>query len=89
MYIQRLSCLDLTVIIFDVVFKTGTLQAADELLIRLTWHNVVTANPSTQLTPSTVGISRLYTPCLFVVLLTENVICSVVLGEFALNLHCI
>jgi hypothetical protein len=77
----------LTEITFDVVFKTGMLQAEDEVPIKLAWHNDVTDKPSTQSTPSTVGISSLYTPCLSVVLFTENVICSVVLGEFALNLH--
>lgn len=71
-----------------MVFKLGTLQAEEELPIKVAWHIVVTAKPSTQFTPSTVGISSLYTPCLSVVLLTENAICSFVLGEFALNLHC-
>lgn len=74
-------------ITFDVTFAAGTLQAEDELPIKLAWHNDVTAKPSTQSTPSTVGISSLYTPCLSVVLLTENKICSVVFGECALNLH--
>lgn len=89
LYMQRLSCLDLTDITFDVIFKPGTLQAEDGLPIKLAWHNDVNARPSTQFTPSTVGISSVYTPCLSVVLLTENVICSMVLGELTLNLHCI
>lgn len=74
-------------ITFDVTFEAGTLQAEDELPIKLAWHSDVTAKPSTQSTPSTVGISSLYTPCLSVVLLTENKICSVVFGDCALNLH--
>ncbi|KAJ6371523.1 hypothetical protein OIU77_001935 [Salix suchowensis] len=38
-------------------------------------------------TPSTEGISSLYIPSLFVVLFTENDICSLVLGQLALNLQ--
>lgn len=70
-----------------MVFEPGTLQVEDELPNKVTWQNDVAAKPSTQLTPLIFAISTLYTPCLSVVLLTENVVCSVIWGEFVLNLH--
>ena len=83
-----MSCLDLTDISLVVLFMKGTLQLEDELPIKLAWHSDTTAEPSTQLTPSTDGISNLYTPRWSVVLFTEKLICSLVFGEVALNLHC-
>lgn len=69
------------------VFKPGTSHALDSLPTKLAWHNDSMAKPSTQSIPSTCGISSLYTPYLSVVLLTETLICSVVFGDCALNLH--
>lgn len=87
---QRFACLDLTENWLEVVIKAGTLHAGDVLLINEALHVLRTWTSSlAQLIPSTEGISNLYTPCLFVVLLTENDICSVVLGEAALNLQSI
>ena len=59
-----------------------------ELLIKVAWQSDTIAEPSMQLTPSTDGISNLYTPYWSVVLFTEKLICSLVFGEVALNLHC-
>lgn len=87
LYIHRLSCFDFTDISSAVVFRPGTLQAEDELPIKFAWHMDFIAKPSMQLTPSTTGISNLYTPYLSVVLLTSKLISSAVLGEFPLNLH--
>ncbi|KAK3035852.1 hypothetical protein RJ639_032989 [Escallonia herrerae] len=64
------------------------IEAEVELPIKLAWHKDSIAGPSSQSIPSTYGISSLYTPYLSVVLLTEKLICSLVLGEFALNKHC-
>lgn len=72
-----------------MLLKPGTLQAEDELPIKLALHIDFIAKPLKQLTPSTEGISNLYTPYLFVVLLTEKLMSSVVLAELPLNLHCI
>ncbi|KAF2286456.1 hypothetical protein GH714_017047 [Hevea brasiliensis] len=58
----------------------GTSQPEDELFIKLAWHKDSIAEPSTQSTPSTCGISSLYIPYLSVVRLTEKFICSAVLG---------
>ncbi|KAL6188257.1 hypothetical protein ACLB2K_039650 [Fragaria x ananassa] len=67
----------------------GTLQLLDELPIKLAWHIDLIDTPLKQFTPSTEGISSLYTPYLFVVLLTEKFISSEALVELPLNLHCI
>jgi len=63
------------------------LQAEDELPIKLAWHEDTTAESSAHFTPSTEGISSLYIPYLFVVLLTESEICSAVFSESALNMQ--
>lgn len=84
-----LSCFDLTEISSAVVLKPGTLQLLDELPIKLAWHIDLIDTPLKQFTPSTEGISSLYTPYLFVVLLTEKFISSEALVELPLNLHCI
>ncbi|KAM7279912.1 hypothetical protein ACFE04_007046 [Oxalis oulophora] len=66
----------------------GTLQSIDELLIKLARQYEEIA-ASAQEIPSTEGISNLYSPLLFVVLFTENEICSSALEESALNSHLI
>ncbi|KAF8400014.1 hypothetical protein HHK36_015887 [Tetracentron sinense] len=64
-----------------------TLHEEHELPTKLARQNDWITGSSAQSTPSTDGISNLYTPNLSVVLLTEKEICSVVLGDSALNLH--
>ena len=68
-----------------MVLYPGTLHAVDELPIRLAWQEDTNSESSAHLTPSTDGISNLYTPYLFVVLFTETVICSSVLADKALK----
>ncbi|MFS8032652.1 hypothetical protein Hanom_Chr17g01560221 [Helianthus anomalus] len=86
---HRFASLDLTENSLEVNVTAGTLHAADVLLIKLALQVLTTAASLAQLIPSTEGISSLYTPFLLVVLLTENVICSAVLGDAALNLQSI
>lgn len=88
MYTHRLSCFDLTDISRVVLLRKGTLQVEVELLIKVAWQSDTIVEPSMQLTPSTDGMSNLYTPYWSVVLFTEKLICSLVFGEVALNLHC-
>lgn len=87
LYMQRLSCFDLTVTSFAVALNPGTLHAEVELPIKLAWHMDTISWPSTQSTPSTEGTSNLYVPYLSVVRFTEKSICSAVFGALALNLH--
>lgn len=87
MYTHKLSCFDLTDISLVVLFTKGTLQLEDELPIKLAWHSDTIVEPSTQFTPSTVGISNLYAPYWSVVLFTEKLICSLLFPEVALNLQ--
>ncbi|KAL9257652.1 hypothetical protein AKJ16_DCAP02113, partial [Drosera capensis] len=69
--------------------NAGMLHSVDELLNKVAWQEDLITGPSVQSSPSTEGISSLYTPYLSVVLFTEKVMSSSVLGESALNLHCI
>lgn len=83
------DCLDFIEISPDVLLYPGTLQDDDELPIKLAWQNDTIAESSAHRIPSTEGISNLYTPYLFVVLFTENAICSAVRGVSAFNLQSI
>lgn len=83
------DCLDFIDISPDVLLYPGTLQDDDELPIKLAWQNDTIAESSAHRIPSTEGISNLYTPYLFVVLFTENAICSAVRGVSAFNLQSI
>lgn len=83
------GCFDLSTIWFVIVFKPGELQSEYGLFVKLAWQKDSIAGPSAQPTPSRYGIVSLYTPYLSVVLLTEKLISSVVVGEFASSLHSI
>ncbi|CAL1398545.1 unnamed protein product [Linum trigynum] len=66
----------------------GTLHDLDEVHIKLASQEDAMADSAHSI-PSTAGISNLYIPYLFVVLFTENAICSLVFGALALNLQSI
>lgn len=85
---QRFCCLTLIAISSVVDLYPGILHALDELDIKLASQEESMAACAHAI-PSTEGISSLYIPYLFVVLFTENDICSLVLGQLALNLQSI